>query len=178
MLAIIPARGGSKGLPGKNIKRLCGMPLICYSIRAALKSNLIDKVIISTEDKEIASIAENCGAEVPFIRPKNLATDTAMAIDTYLHAVDYISKESSKQIESFVVLLPTSPLRITKDIDESINSLLTSNIISPSCNLISSLSTLLTKTPVESILSKTVIPKDLIIFSSDTFSFFCELFLT
>ena len=120
MLAIIPARGGSKGLPGKNIKRLCGMPLICYSIRAALKSNLIDKVIISTEDKEIASIAENCGAEVPFIRPKNLATDTAMAIDTYLHAVDYISKESSKQIESFVVLLPTSPLRITKDIDESI----------------------------------------------------------
>ena len=67
MLAIIPARGGSKGLPGKNIKLLGGLPLICHSIKAALKSNLIDRVIVSTEDNEIASIAKDCGAEVPFI---------------------------------------------------------------------------------------------------------------
>jgi N-acylneuraminate cytidylyltransferase/CMP-N,N'-diacetyllegionaminic acid synthase len=120
MLAIIPARGGSKGLPGKNLRNLCGLPLICHTIRAALKSNLINKVIISTEDNEIASVAKDCGADVPFMRPHILASDKSMAIDTYLHAVDYISKKSSKQIESFVVLLPTSPLKTSKDIDEAI----------------------------------------------------------
>ena len=68
MLAIIPARGGSKGLPGKNIKLLGDLPLICHTIKAALDSNLIDRVIVSTENDEIASIAKNCGAEVPFMR--------------------------------------------------------------------------------------------------------------
>lgn len=120
MIAIIPARGGSKGLPGKNTKLLSGLPLICYSINAALKSSLVDRVIVSTEDNEIASIAKDCGAEVPFLRPANLSSDTSLAIDTYLHGVDFIAKQDLKPIESFVVLLPTAPLRVAQDIDEAI----------------------------------------------------------
>lgn len=120
MLAIIPARGGSKGLPRKNIKLLGGMPLICHTIKTALKSNLIDRVVVSTDDSEIASIAKDYGADVPFIRPANLAHDTSIAIDTYLHVVDWIAKENSKPIETFVALLPTVPLRVAKDIDEAI----------------------------------------------------------
>lgn len=119
MLAIIPARGGSKGLPGKNIKLLGGLPLICYSIKAALKSNLIDRVIVSTEDNEIASIAKDCGAEV-LMRPANLALDTSMVIDTYLHVVDFITNQNLKPIKSFVALLPTAPLRAPEDINEAI----------------------------------------------------------
>lgn len=119
MIAIIPARGGSKGLPGKNIKLLGGLPLIYYSINAAIKSKSIDRVIVSTEDNEIASIAKDCGAEV-LIRPTNLALDTSMAIDTYLHVVDFIAKQDLKQIESFAALLPTAPLRSSQDIDEAI----------------------------------------------------------
>jgi N-acylneuraminate cytidylyltransferase/CMP-N,N'-diacetyllegionaminic acid synthase len=120
MLAIIPARGGSKGFPGKNIKPLGGLPLICHSIKAALKSNLIDRVIVSTEDNEIASIAKDCGAEVPLMRPANLASDTSMVMDAYLHAVDFIAKENSKPIQSFAALLPTVPLRTSEDIDNAI----------------------------------------------------------
>jgi CMP-N,N'-diacetyllegionaminic acid synthase len=120
MLAIIPARGGSKGLPGKNIKPLAGLPLICHSIKAALKSNLIDRVIVSTEDNEIASIAKDCGAEVPLMRPANLASDTSMVMDAYLHAVDFIAKENSKPIQSFAALLPTVPLRTSEDINNAI----------------------------------------------------------
>jgi len=120
MLAIIPARGGSKGLPGKNIKLLGGVPLICHTIKAALDSNLIDRVIVSTENDEIASIAKNCGAEVPFMRSIDLASDTSMVMDSYLQVVDMITKENSKPIESFVALLPTVPLRTSKDIDKAI----------------------------------------------------------
>ena len=76
MLAIIPARGGSKGLPGKNTKFFGGQPLICHTIKAALSSNLINRVIVSTEDNEIASIAKNCGAEVPFMKSIDLDSDT------------------------------------------------------------------------------------------------------
>jgi CMP-N,N'-diacetyllegionaminic acid synthase len=120
MIAIIPARGGSKGLPGKNTKLLNGLPLIYYSINAALESNLVDRVIVSTEDNEIASIAKNCGAEVPLLRPANLSGDASIVMDTYLHVVDFIAKQNSKPIESFVALLPTAPLRTPQDIDEAI----------------------------------------------------------
>ena len=120
MLAIIPARGGSKGLPRKNIKLLGDLPLICHTIKAALDSNLIDRVIVSTENDEIASIAKNCGAEVPFMRSIDLASDTSMVMDSYLQVVDMITKENSKLIESFVALLPTVPLRTSKDIDNAI----------------------------------------------------------
>lgn len=120
MLAIIPARGGSKGLPGKNTKLLNGVPLICHTIKAALSSKLITRLIVSTDSNEIASVAKKCGAEVPFLRPSNLASDNSMVMDTYLHLVDRLTEQSSKTIDEFVALLPTAPLRLSKDIDESI----------------------------------------------------------
>lgn len=120
MIAIIPARGGSKGLPGKNIRLLNGKPLIAYAIEAALKAKHIDRVIISTDDEEIARVAVQYGAELPFMRPEELASDTAMAVDNYIYTIGRLEKESGKTIEAFVVLQPTSPLRIAEDIDGAI----------------------------------------------------------
>lgn len=120
MIAIIPARGGSKGLPGKNIKEMCGKPLIAYTIEAALKSNSIDHVILSTDDEEIAEVAKKYGAEIPFMRPAELASDTAMAIDNYIYTIGRLEKEWNTKIDSFVVLQPTSPLRIAEDIDGAV----------------------------------------------------------
>lgn len=122
MLAIIPARGGSKGLPGKNIRPLGGIPLICHSIKAALAATSISRVIVSTDEDEIASIAKGCGAEVPFIRPVDLATDKSMVMDAYLYMVDKVADETTQPVESFVALLPTAPLRLPKDIDEAVNT--------------------------------------------------------
>ena len=116
MIAIIPARGGSKGLPGKNIMPLNGKPLIAYAVEAGLKSKYIDRVIVSTEDEEIARIAVQYGAELPFMRPAELATDTAMAVDNYIYTIGRLEKESGKPIDAFVVLQPTSPLRRAEDI--------------------------------------------------------------
>jgi len=115
MIAIIPARGGSKGLPGKNIRPLNGKPLIAYAIEAALKAKHIDRVIISTDDEEIARVAVEYGAELPFMRPAELASDTAMAIDNYIYTIGRLEEEGGKPIDAFVVLQPTSPLRIAED---------------------------------------------------------------
>jgi CMP-N,N'-diacetyllegionaminic acid synthase len=120
MIAIIPARGGSKGLPGKNVKLLGGRPLICHSISAALKAKTISRVIVSTDDDEIANVARECGAEVPFMRPKKLATDNSMVMDAYLYTIDRLANESKELIESFVALLPTTPLRSSEDIDNAV----------------------------------------------------------
>lgn len=120
MIAIIPARGGSKGLPGKNIKEMCDKPLIAYTIEAALKSKSIDHVILSTDDEEIAAVAKKYGAEVPFMRPAELASDTAMAVDNYIYTIGRLEKEWNTKIDSFVVLQPTSPLRIAEDIDGAV----------------------------------------------------------
>ena len=120
MIAIIPARGGSKGLPGKNIKLLNGKPLIAYTIEAALKAKHINRVVISTDDEVIAKVAVQYGAELPFMRPAELASDTAMAIDNYIYTIDRLEKEGGETIEAFVVLQPTSPLRIQDDIDSAI----------------------------------------------------------
>lgn len=120
MLAIIPARGGSKGVPGKNIKNLGDKPLIYYTIKAAKESVFIDRIIISTDDEEIAEVAKKCGAEVPFMRPDELATDTAKAIDTYLYTVNKLNESSNDLIEEFIVLQPTSPLRSATDIDNAV----------------------------------------------------------
>lgn len=87
MIAIIPARGGSKGLPGKNVRPLNGKPLIAYAIEEALTAKHIDRVIISTDDEEIARVAVEYGAELPFMRPAELASDTAMAIDNYIYTI-------------------------------------------------------------------------------------------
>ena len=121
MIAIIPARGGSRGLPKKNLKLLNGIPLICHSIKAALASKSIKRVIVSTDDKEIAKISKNCGAEVPFIRPTSLADDDSMVMDAYFHAIDKIFEETKRAIDSFVALLPTVPLRLADDIDKAVN---------------------------------------------------------
>ena len=120
MIAIIPARGGSKGLPGKNIKEMCDKPLIANTIEAALKSKYIDHVILSTDDEEIAAVAKKYGAEVPFMRPAELASDTAMAVDNYIYTIGRLEKEWNTKIDSFVVLQPTSPLRIAEDIDGAV----------------------------------------------------------
>lgn len=119
ILAIIPARSGSKRLPKKNIQLLAGKPLIAWTIEAALKSKYIDKLIVSTDSLEIKEISEKFGAEIPFIRPKNLSTDTANSVDVIKHAIESYLKE----FEYILLLQPTSPLRATDDIDNAIEIL-------------------------------------------------------
>lgn len=116
MIAVIPARGGSKGLPGKNIKMLAGKPLIAYTIEAALKSGLFTNVVVSTDDEDIKEIALTYGAEVPFLRPPHLAQDDSMAVDAYLFTIDEMEKIVNRSIDEIAVLLPTSPLRTEEDI--------------------------------------------------------------
>lgn len=122
-LAIIPARSGSKGLANKNIKELCGKPLLAWSIEAGLKSKYIDKVVVSTDSDEYAKIAKAYGAEAPFLRPKELSEDTSTTFDSIKHTIDfYINKHN--QIFDYIVLLePTSPLREAMDIDKAIEML-------------------------------------------------------
>lgn len=120
MLAIIPARGNSKGLPGKNIKLLNNKPLIAYTIEEALKSDNISRVIVSTDDQEIADIALLHGAEVPFLRPQELATDNSKSIDVYNYTIHRLNEDENLSIDSIVVLQPTSPLRQSHHIDEAI----------------------------------------------------------
>ncbi|MCU8082689.1 cytidylyltransferase domain-containing protein [Shewanella sp. SM23] len=121
MLALIPARGGSKGLPGKNIKLLNGKPLIAYTIEAALNSSYISKVVVSTDDINIYEIALKYGAESTFLRPKELAEDNSLAIDNYKYTLDRLKTEFGYDIENFIVLQPTSPLRTVGDIDGAIS---------------------------------------------------------
>jgi CMP-N,N'-diacetyllegionaminic acid synthase len=123
VIAIIPARGGSKGLPGKNIKLLCGKPLIAWSIQAGLGSQYIDEVMVTTDSEEIAAISENFGASVPFIRPTELASDTASSIDVIRHTLNYYDKKCHRVFDYAVLLEPTSPLREKEDIDDAITQL-------------------------------------------------------
>ena len=120
MIAIIPARSGSKGLPGKNIKDLLGKPMIAYTIIEALKSKYIDDIIISTDSKEIEKVALEYGAVSYFLRPSFLATDNANAIDNYIYTIDRLNSEFKYNIDEFIVLQPTSPLRIVEDINKSV----------------------------------------------------------
>ncbi len=126
-LAIIPARGGSKGLPGKNIKKLCGKPLIAWSIEAGLKSNYLDEVVVSTDYENIAEIAKEYGATVPFLRPDYLASDTATSFDVVKHTIDFYKNELNREFDYIVLLEPTSPLREVSDIDRAIEILLESS---------------------------------------------------
>ena len=115
ILAIIPARGGSKGVPRKNIKPLCGKPLIAWSIEAAKESKYIDRVVVSTDDDEIAAIALSLNADVPFMRPSELAADDSPGVAVVLHALENLT-----QYDWVCLLQPTSPLRTVKDIDSMI----------------------------------------------------------
>ena len=127
MLAIIPARGGSKGLPGKNVRNLCGKPMIAYAIEAALGASCVDKVVVSTEDVEIAAVSKEYGAEVPFMRPGNLASDTASAIDVYIHATEYMHEHFNMDVSKFMVLLPTAPFRTAEHIEQAYDKFLKCN---------------------------------------------------
>ena len=126
-LGIIPARGGSKGLPGKNIKELCGKPLIAWSIESGLKSKYLDEVMVTTDSKDIANIAKQYGASVPFLRPDVLASDTATSFDAIKHTIEFYKNEFDKEFDYIVLLEPTSPLRETSDIDIAIEQLFNSN---------------------------------------------------
>jgi len=123
ILAIIPARGGSKGLPGKNTRSLAGIPLITYTIKAAMESKSITRIIVSTDDESISTVATEAGAEVPFLRPANLSGDQASGIDTCLHALEYANNKLDYQPEHVAYLQPTSPLRTASDIDTAANLL-------------------------------------------------------
>ena len=110
-LAIIPARGGSKGVPNKNIKDIAGKPLIAWTIEQAVSSKKIDRVIVSTDCSEIAKIAVKWGAQVPFMRPGELANDTAATEPSLMHAVDWLKENEGYEADAVVLLQATSPFR-------------------------------------------------------------------
>ena len=120
MLAIIPARGGSKGVSKKNIQTLGGKPLIYWTIDAAMKAESISRVVLSTDNKEIAELCKPTGIEIPFMRPDELAQDNSLAIDNYLYTTERLYNEFQYKEDEFAVLLPTVPFRTSKDIDDAI----------------------------------------------------------
>lgn len=120
ILAIIPARGGSKGIPHKNIINLCGKPLIAYSIEAAKQSTYIDTVIVSTDDVDIQQISEEYGASVPFLRDAQIASDEATTISVVVDVMERL-KEKEQTFDAVVLLQPTSPLRTTEEIDVAVD---------------------------------------------------------
>ena len=124
ILGITLARGGSKSIEKKNIKNLCGKPLIAYTISEALKSNLLTRYIVSTDDSEIKDVAEKNGAEVPFLRPADLATDKASSMVALNHAIDFVEKEEGIKYDYVVELMCTNPLKTVKDIDSCIDKLI------------------------------------------------------
>jgi CMP-N,N'-diacetyllegionaminic acid synthase len=121
ILATICARGGSKGVPGKNVRPLAGKPLIVHTIDTARKCRLIDRIIVSTDSPQIAEIARNSGAEVPFIRPPELAADTAPKLAAIKHAVRFLETQQAYHPDIIVDLDPTSPLRTVRDIEACIS---------------------------------------------------------
>lgn len=116
-IALIPARGGSKRIPRKNIRLFDGLPIIQYSIDAALKSSAIDKVVVSTDDEEIADVARKHGAEVPFMRPKNISDDFATTMDVLQHALSW--SEKHYDVEAICCLYPTAPFVKPVDLEKS-----------------------------------------------------------
>lgn len=124
-VAIIPARGGSKRIPRKNIKPFAGLPIIAYSIKAALESNLFDRIIVTTDDEEIADVARSFGAEIPFIRPKELSDDHTATIPVIAHAVQTLQKQSV--IHAACCIYATAPFIRSQDIVTAYNALITQN---------------------------------------------------
>lgn len=118
-VAIIPARSGSKGIPNKNIININGRPLIDYTIKKALKSKYVDRIIVSTDSPVIANISMQCGAEVPFLRPEGLAMDESKTIEVLMHVLNELSSQN-EAYDYLILLQPTQPLRRTFHIDEAI----------------------------------------------------------
>lgn len=124
IIGIIPARGGSKGIPRKNIKLLNNVPLIVYTIREALKCKMLNDVVVTTDDEEIRQIAIENGGKAPFLRPKELAQDTSLAIPTIKHALLEMEKIENKKYDYVVMLQPTAPLRKSEDIENALKMLI------------------------------------------------------
>jgi len=124
ILALIPARGGSKGIPRKNVRLIAGRPLIAYSIAHALQSQLIGRVIVSTDDEEIATAARAAGAEVPFLRPAEFAQDLSPDLDVFRHALQWLRENEQYTPELVVHLRPTGPVRRIELIDDAIGRML------------------------------------------------------
>lgn len=127
VLAVIPARGGSKGIPRKNIKELCGKPLIAWTIEEGLKSKYIDRLIVSTENEEIAEISKKYGAEVPFLRPEELSRDDTPGIEPIIHSIKWLKEHSQIEYDYICVLQCTSPFRRSRHIDEALEILINKN---------------------------------------------------
>jgi len=121
ILAIIPARSGSKRVPNKNIKDFLGKPLIAYTIEQALASDLIDRVVVDTDSPEIAEIAKKYGAEVPFLRPKELAQDNSLVIDSLMYTINKLKEDEGYEADYLMILQSTSPLREQQDIIDCVN---------------------------------------------------------
>ena len=128
IIAIIFARGGSKGLKNKNLKHFCGKPLIAWAIEQAYSVKYVNRVIVSTDSKRIAKIAKNYNAEVPFLRPKNLATDKSPELYSWQHALKFLKKSEGSLPEVMVSIPTTSPLREVVDIEKSIRLYLKSKV--------------------------------------------------
>ncbi|MHB1407164.1 MAG: acylneuraminate cytidylyltransferase family protein [Desulfitobacteriaceae bacterium] len=121
ILGLIPARGGSKGIPRKNIKLLDGKPLLAWTIETAIKAGCLNKLVLSTEDEEIAAVGRKHGCEVPFIRPKELALDDTPGIVPVLHALDWFKKHEGYEPDYVMLLQPTSPFRTSTQIKEVVD---------------------------------------------------------
>jgi len=124
VLAVIPARGGSKGIPRKNVRLLAGKPLIAWTIKAASQSQMLTRVIVSTDDAEIAQVAREWGAETPFLRPPELAQDMTPGMDPILHAINWLWQYEGYAPDYVMSLQPTSPLRTVDDINSAIQLVL------------------------------------------------------
>ena len=124
VLGLIPARGGSKGVPRKNIRELAGKPLIAYSILSAQQAKRLHRFIVSTDDEEIAAVARHWGAEVPFLRPKELAQDDTPDLPVFQHALKWLREQEDYVPDILVHLRPTQPLRTARHIDEVVEKLL------------------------------------------------------
>ena len=121
VLAVIPARGGSKGVPRKNIRLVCGKPLIAYTIETALAArHLFHRVIVSTEDEEIAAISRQYGAEVPFLRPAELAGDQVPTVPVLQHTVRFVESEENIVMDWVCLLQPTEPFRTVEDLEQGL----------------------------------------------------------
>lgn len=124
VLAVVPARGGSKGLPGKNVRPLAGLPLVAHSLRAAAAMRTVTRCVVSTEDAEIAEVAREHGGDVPWLRPAELATDTTPMAPVLRHALEAVEAEEARPYDAVVLLDPTSPARVPAEVDAAVERLL------------------------------------------------------
>ena len=129
ILCIIPARAGSKGLPGKNIRELAGLPLIIHSLKCAKLCSSISRTVVSTYGNEIAELVKRYGGEAPFLRPENLATDSSATLPVLQHSLEYIENEENSVYDFVVLLEPTGPTRLPEDIQKAVSLIETSREI-------------------------------------------------